>query len=339
MSLGFTKSKADSNLYYKVVDGGPMILLLYVDDLFLTGVEKLIDECKKMLASEFEMKDLGIMHYFLGLEVWQRPDGIFLNQGKYAVEILKRFGMMDCKAMPTPMVTNLKLLCDTSSETVDATMYRQLVGSLMYLTNMRPDICFAVNTLSQYMVEPRRVHLVATKHVLRYLKGTVDYGLRYDVDCEIRLHGYTDSDWVGSVADWKSTSGCCFSLGSGMISWFNRKQSSVALSTAEAEYIAACSASSEAVWLWKLLAGVFDLELEVTCIWCDNQSCVKLSENPMFHDKSKHIEIRYHYIRDMVQRGVVKLQYVATDDQVVDVLTKPLSRVKFEYFRDKLGVV
>jgi hypothetical protein len=175
--------------------------------------------------------------------------------------------------------------------------------------------------------------------VLRYLKGTVDYGLRYDVDCEIRLHGYTDSDWVGSVADRKSTSGCCFSLGSGMISWFSRKQSSVALSTAEAEYIAACSASSEAVWLRKLLAGVFDLELEVTCIWCDNQSCVKLSENPVFHDKSKHIEIRYHYIRDMVQRGAVKLQYVATDDQVVDVLTKPLSRVKFEYFRDKLGVV
>jgi hypothetical protein len=171
MSLGFTKSKADPNLYFKVVDGGPVILLLYVDDLFLTGVEKLIDECKKMLASEFEMKDLGIMHYFLGLEVWQRPDGIFLNQGKYAVEILKRFGMMDCKAMPTPMVTNLKLLCDTSSETMDATMYRQLVGSLMYLTNTRPDICFAVNTLSQYMVEPRRVHLVADKTCVEVPEG------------------------------------------------------------------------------------------------------------------------------------------------------------------------
>jgi hypothetical protein len=139
------------------------------------------------------------------------------------MEILKRCGMMDCKAMPTPMVTNLKFLCDTSSKTVDATMYRQLVGLLMYLTNTRPDICFAVNTLSQYMVEPRRVHLVATKHVLRYLKGTVDYGLGYDADCEIRLHGYTVSDWAGSVANRKSTFGCCFSLGSGMISWFRRK--------------------------------------------------------------------------------------------------------------------
>jgi hypothetical protein len=163
MSLGFTKSKADPNLYYKVEDSGPVILLLYVDDLFLTGNEKLITECKRKLASEFEMKDLGMMHYFLGLEVWQKPDEIFLSQGKYAVEILKRFEMMDCKSMPTPMVTNLKLLSDTSSETVDVTMYRQMIGSLMYLTNTRPDICFAVNTLSQYMVEPRRVHLIAEK--------------------------------------------------------------------------------------------------------------------------------------------------------------------------------
>jgi hypothetical protein len=139
--------------------------------------------------------------------------------------------MMDCKAMPTPMVTNLKLLSDTSSETVDATMYRQMIGSLMYLTNTRPDICFAVNTLSQYMVEPRRVHLIATKHVMRYLKGTIDYGLRYASDREISLQGFTDSDWAGSVADRKSTSGCCFSMGSTMISWFSRKQTSVALST------------------------------------------------------------------------------------------------------------
>jgi hypothetical protein len=124
-----------------------------------------------------------------------------------------------------------------------------------------------------------------------------------------------------------------------MISWFSKKQTSVALSMAEAEYIAACLANNEAVWLRKLLAGLFDLELEGTFVWCDNQSCVKLSENPVFHDKPKHIEIRYHYIRDMVQKGAVKLQYVATNEQIVDMLTKPLSRVKFVYFRDKLGVV
>ena len=161
--------------------------------------------------------------------------------------------MMDCKAMPTPMVINLKLLSDTSSETVDDTIYRQMIDSLMYLMNTRPNICFVVNTLSQYMVESRGVHLIATKHVMRYLKGTIDYGLKYVSNREISLQGFTDSDWAGSVANRKSTSGCCFSLGSTMISWFTRKQTSVALSTIEEEYIAACSTSNEAVWLQKLL--------------------------------------------------------------------------------------
>ena len=148
MSFGFTKSKADSNLYYKVEDDGLMILLLYVDDLFLIREDNPINECKKKLAAEFEMKDLGMMHYFLGLEVSQSSNEIFLNQGKYTVEIMKRFGMLDCKAMTTLVTTNLKLLNDDTSEVVDATLYRQIIGSLMYLTNIRPDICFAVNTLS-----------------------------------------------------------------------------------------------------------------------------------------------------------------------------------------------
>jgi hypothetical protein len=316
-SLGFTKSKADSNLYFKVMNDEPVILLLYVDDLFLTGEEKIIIECKKKLISEFEMKDLGLMHYFLGLEVWQSPERIFLNQGKYAVEILKRFDMLECKSMNTPMETKLKLLVDTLLELIDATLYRQIIGSLMYLTNTRLDICFAMNTLSQFLVEPRHVHLVAAKHVMRYLKGTLDYGLSYDGDHNFTLSGYTDSDWAGSVFDRKSTSGCCFSLGSAMISWQSKKQSSIALSIAEAEYIVACSASCEAIRLRKLLTGPFDLEMEATTILCDNQSCIKMTENPIFHDTSKHIEIRYHYIRDMVQRGAIKLQYVSTMNRLL----------------------
>ena len=163
-------------------------------------------------------------------------------RGKYAVEILKRFGMMDCKTMDTPMASNLKLLSDASSETVDATMYRQMIGSLMYLTNTRPDICFAVNTLSQYLTDPRSVHLIAAKHILRYLKGTIDYGLKYDVNQKINLEGYVDSDWAGSAIDRKSTSGCCFSMGSVLISWFSRKDSCMALSTDEEKYVATCSA-------------------------------------------------------------------------------------------------
>jgi hypothetical protein len=255
------------------------------------------------------------------------------------VEILKRFDMMDCIAMSTPMETNMKLLVDTSSEIVDVTLYRQMIGSLMYLMNTRPNICFVVNTSSQYLVETRRVHLVATKHVMRYLKGMLDYGLCYTRDCDFGLYGYIDSDWAGRASYKKNTLGCCLSLGSAMTSWQSRKQSCIAPSTTEAEYIATCSTSCEAIWLWKLLAGLFDLEMEAIMILCDNQSCINMTENPTFHDKMKHIEIWYHYIRDMVQKRAVKLQYVGMDEQVEDVLTKPMSRVKFEYFRDKLGVV
>jgi hypothetical protein len=222
------------------------------------------------------MKDLGLMHYFLGLEVWQSPKKIFLNQGKYAVEILKRFDMLECKSMNTPMETNLKLLVDTSSELVDATLYRQVICSLMYLTNTRPDICFVVNTLSQYLVEPRCVHLVAAKHVTRYFKGMLDYGLCYTGDHDFELYVYTDSDWAGSASDRKSTLGCCFSLGSAMTSCQSKKKPNIALSTAEVEHIAACSASCEAIWLQNFLTGLFDLDMEAIVIVCDNQSCIKM---------------------------------------------------------------
>ena len=159
--------------------------------------------------------------------------------------------------------------------------------------------------------------MIAAKHILRYLRGTVDYGLKYEVSQKINQEGYVDSYWIGSAIDRKSTSGCCFSMGSGVISWFSRKQSCVALSIAEAKYVTACSASCEAVWLRNLLSDIFDLQLNATCIHWDNQICVKLSENPVFRDNSKHIEIKYHYIRDMVQRGAVKLLYVAMEEQIV----------------------
>lgn len=185
--------------------------------------DPLILECKRKLASEFEMKDLGLMHYFLGLEVWQKLGDIFLSQGKYVVKLLERFGMIKCKPLPTPMEMNFKKLCGeiAGSDLANLSEYRQLVGALMFLVNTRPDICFAVNTLSQFMTEPHHVYWVAAKHVLRYLHGTINLGLRCVVG-DVKLHEYTDADWVGSVVDRKSTSRC-FSLGSAMISWMSRK--------------------------------------------------------------------------------------------------------------------
>jgi hypothetical protein len=294
--LGFSKSHADPNLYYNVMNNAPVILLLYVDDLFITGEESLIIQCKKDLASEFDMKYLGLMHYYLGLEVWQKRGEVFLGQGKYAIKILQKFGMMDCKSMDTPMNADIRKVKVPDSDPIDPSLYRQLIGSLMYLVNTRPDICFAVNTLSQFQVEPRQEHWIAANHVLRYIRGTINYGLRYTASNDIQLHGFTDSDWAGSAEDGKSTSGMCFSLGSAMISWSSKKQKSVALSTVEAEYMAACEACIEAVWLRKLISDLFDQTPESTTIYCDNQSCIRLSEHLVFHERSKHIEIKYYFI-------------------------------------------
>eukprot|EP00253_Pinus_taeda_P004146 PITA_04146 len=187
----------------------------------------------------------------------------------------------------------------------NATKYRQLVKALMFLVNSRPDICFAVNTLSRHMVEPHHSHWIGAKNLLRYLRGTITHGLRYTAG-DVRLLG---------------------------------KQKSVALSTAEAEYIATSMASCEAVWLRKLFSELFGFTLDTTVILCDNQSGFRLSKNLVFHDHSKHIYIRYHYIRDMVQRGAIRLQHIGTDEQVADILTKPLGKVKFLTSRERLGVV
>jgi hypothetical protein len=194
--MGFQRSEADPNLYF-LAGEKPLILVLYVDDLFLTGDEQLIADCKVNLAAEFEMKYLGLMHYFLGLEVWQKDGCFFLRQGKYAVEILRRFGMMDCRPMSTPLVTNWRKIDVSDSKTVDPTVYRQLIGSLMYLVNTRPDISFAINSLSQFMVEPRRVHWIVVKHVLHYLRGTMEYGLLYEGSGGVTLAGFIDVDWAG----------------------------------------------------------------------------------------------------------------------------------------------
>jgi hypothetical protein len=240
--------------------------------------------------------------------------------------------MMDCKSMDTPMNADIRKVKVLDSNPVDPSLYRQLIGSLMYLVNTRPDIFFAVNTLSQFQVEPRQEHWIAAKHVLRYIRGTINYGLIYTASSDIQLHEFTDSDWAGSAEDRKSTSGMCFSLGSAKISWGSRKQKSVALSTTEAEYMAACEACTEAVWLRKLISDLFDQTPESTIIYCDNQSCIRLSEHPIFHERSKHSEIKYYFIRDKVQEGEANLEYIPTNEKTVDILTKSLSRIKFAYF-------
>jgi hypothetical protein len=179
------------------------------------------------------------------------------------------------------------------------------------------------------------MHWIAMKHVLQYLRGTVEYGLLYERFGGVRLAGFTDVAWARCTEDRKSTSSCFFSIGSSIISRFNKKQRSVALSSIEEEYMATSLAACEALWLRKL----FGVELEDTMIHCDNQSGIKLSKNHVFHDRSKHINIRYHFLQDCVQKGAVRLQYIQTDDHKANIFTKTLSRQKFDKFRDKMGLV
>eukprot|EP00253_Pinus_taeda_P016988 PITA_16988 len=208
------------------------------------------------------MKDMHLMHYFLGMEVSQRTGEVFESQGKYANEILRHFHMDMCKPMETPLAGNWRK--------EDATL---------------------VNRLSQAMVQPTKLFWKATKHVLRYLRGTTQYGLWYRWTEGVNLQGFTDADWAGSPLERKSTYGGIFNLGLVAVSWYSRKQRSVALSISEAEYMAASHAACEAIWMWKILVGLFGEMMDPTVIYCDNQSCIKLSKNPVFHDRSKHIDI------------------------------------------------
>ena len=204
--------------------------------------------------------------------------------------------MVDRKSVLTLMELNFKKLCGSAAgpELGNPTKYQQLVGGLKFFVNYRPDVCFAVSTLSQHMVEHHHIHWIGAKNLLRYLRGTINHGLRYTVG-SLRLHGYTDADWAGSVVDRKSTSGYCFTLGSASISWMSRKQKSMALSTTEAEYIAACMAYWEATWLRKLFSELFEHVLDATIILCDDQRGIHLSENHVFHDRSKHVDLWYHF--------------------------------------------
>jgi hypothetical protein len=238
------KSVVGSRWIYK---GKILIIVLYVDDLILTGDEKLIHSCKEDLAKEFEMKDMGLLHYFLGLEIWQRDGEIFVSQGKYAREILGKFHKEGFKPMDTPLPGSWRKEDATSGEVVDATVYRQLVGSLMYLVNIRPNIFYAVNQLNQAMVNPTKIFWKEDKHILIYLRGTSEYGLWYIQMDEVKLHGFTDANWVGIPTNRKSTSGGIFSIISTVVSWYNKKQRSVALNSVEVEYMAVSQAACEAI--------------------------------------------------------------------------------------------
>lgn len=338
-SYGFSRSKADHSLFTKKGNRGIVVLLVYVDDIIVTGSDSQgIAEIKQQLSQAFHTKDLGPLRYFLGIEVARNKDDIFLSQRKYILDILTETGMLGCRPSDTPMDPNIKLSAFTTDPPfTNPGQYRKLVGKLIYLSVTRPDIAYAVSRVSQFMQAPTITHWEAAIRILRYLKKAPGQGLLFKPGDSLTLRGYSDADWAGSVDDRRSTSGYFVFLGGNLVSWKSKKQSVVALSSAEAEYRAIGHLVSEILWLRSLLR---DLDIHIsspTPLHCDNQSAIYITENPVFHERTKHIEITCHFVRDEWVKKVISFSHVRSTEQLADILTKALPPKLFHTFMGKLG--
>ncbi|XP_052288532.1 uncharacterized mitochondrial protein AtMg00810-like [Citrus sinensis] len=321
----FTKCPYEHALYVKEKDGDILIVCLYVDDLIFIGSNpSLFEEFKRVMIKEFDMTNIGPMTYYLGIEVKQKEEGIFISQESYANEILNKFKMNYCKPISTPVECGVKLSKHDEGEDIDPTFFKSLVGSLHYLTCTRPDILYAVGLVSRYMENPKTAHFKAAKRILRYIKGTTNFGLLYSFSNDYKLVGYSDSDWGGDVNDRRSTTGFVFFMGDIAFTWILKKQHIVTLSTCEAEYVAATSSVCHAIWLRNLLKELGLPQEEPTEIYVDNKLAIALSKNLIFHDQSKHIDTHYHFIRECIARKEVQIKYVKSQDQAADIFTKPL---------------
>uniref|UniRef100_A0A2N9GAT8 Reverse transcriptase Ty1/copia-type domain-containing protein n=1 Tax=Fagus sylvatica TaxID=28930 RepID=A0A2N9GAT8_FAGSY len=335
---GFSASSYDSALFFRRSDHGITLLLLYVDDMIITGDDvQGIQDLKRFLGQHFEMKDLGPLSYFLGLEVSSSSDGYYLTQAKYTSDLISRAGITDSKIVDTPIEYNNRLNTHDGEPLPDATLYRQLVGSLVYLTVTRPDISYAVHIVSQFMAAPRSLHYAAVLRILRYLKGTLFHGLHFSSQSSLTLQAYSDADWAGDPTDRRSTTGYCFLLGDSLISWRSKKQSVVARSSTEAEYRALADTTAELLWLrWLLQDLGIDCSTAVP-IHCDNQSAIQIAHNDVFHERTKHIEIDCHFVRHHLLQGTLQLRSVSSQDQLADIFTKPMPPGRFRDLISKLN--
>ena len=338
-SLGFQQSNADHTLFFKHHQGKVVILVVYVDDIVITGNDdEGIQSLKKMLAKSFEVKDLGFLHFFLGIEVAYGTQGIHLSQRKYVLDLLAETGMLESKPAATPIEPNIRITA-TSGEPVDRGRYQRLVGRLIYLSHTRPDIAYAVSLVSRYMHDPRSAHLNAVNRILRYLKGCPGKGILFSNHGHMEIEGYTDSDWAGCLDDRKSTSGYCTFVGGNLVSWRSKKQSVVSRSTAEAELRSLASGLCELLWLRLLLTELRLFRGGPIKLKCDNQAAINIVNNPIQHERTKHIEIDRHFIKEKLDEGTLQIYFVRTGDQCADVLTKGVSVGLFLNLCNKMGLI
>ncbi|KAF5378500.1 hypothetical protein D9615_007118 [Tricholomella constricta] len=346
IKLGFSRCEVDTSVFYRRTRSGLIIVLVHVDDCTIAATTiALIMEFKVLIAEHVEITDLGELHWLLGIEIKRDRDRrtISLSQRSYLDSILRRYGFQDLKPVSIPMDTNARLSSAQSPATTAefAQMrdvpYLEAVGSLMYAAlGTRPDIAFAVQTVSRFSKKPGPAHWEAVKRIFRYLKGSTELWLVYGGN-QKELVGYADAD--GSMAeDRHAISGYAFIIYGGAVSWSAKRQDIIALSTTEAEYVAATHAAKEALWLRSLISQVFDTTLDATTLFSDNQSAIALTKDHQYHARSKHIDVRFHFIRWIVERGSIRLIYCPTDDMVADTLTKALPSAKVKHFATELGL-
>jgi hypothetical protein len=336
---GFEVGLIDPTLFTKRVNGELFICQLYVDDIIFGSTNNAFnEEFARFMTEEFEMSMMGELKFFLGFEIKQLREGTFINQAKYIQDMLKRFDMTELNIAKTPMPTSCHLALDPNGKAVDQKVYRSMIGSLLYLCASRPDIVLSVGVCARYQAAPKECHLVAVKRIFRYLVHTPNYGLWYPKGSSFSLSGYTDSDWAGDKDDRKSTSGACQFLGRSLVCWSSKKQNCISLSTAEAEYVAAASCCTQLLWMRQTLKD-YGVICDKVPLLCDNESAIKIAYNPVQHQRTKHIEIRHHFIRDHVARGDIDLCHVGTNDQLADIFTKPLDEARFCTLRNELNIV
>uniref|UniRef100_A0A2N9IQ13 Integrase catalytic domain-containing protein n=1 Tax=Fagus sylvatica TaxID=28930 RepID=A0A2N9IQ13_FAGSY len=341
LSMEFVRCHSDHTCFIRRrLDGCCIILLVYVDDIILTGDDAPgISQVKQDLGKVFDVKDLGSLRYFLGIEVARSRNGISLSQRKYTLDLLQDTGMLGCRPASTPMDPNLKLSTESGDLLLNPSMYQRLVGRLIYLTNTRPDLTFVVSVVSQFMHAPRTAHLDAVYHILRYLKTSPGLGLFYSASHQSGLSCFTDADYAGSQTDRRSTTGLSTFYGNHLISWKSKKQAVVSRSSAEAEYRAMAQGTCEILWLRSILNELGFTEKDSSQLFCDNKSAIMLASDSVLHERSKHIEVDIHFIREKIRSGIIVPSFVPSSDQTADVLTKPVGPSLLQSSIVKLGLI
>lgn len=347
---GYIQSKHDYSMFTKNIGSRQVIMLIYVDDLLITGNDSmLIDELKTMLHKNFRMKDLGTLKYFLGIEVSRSSAGIMLSQRKYALELVEDVGLIGTKPVATPLEQNLKLTTIEFDEALqlekndevlaDASVYQRLIGRLLYLTHTRPDISYSVQHLSQFMKNPKKSHYDAALRVVKYVKKNIGQGILLATGSSTRIVAYCDSDWASCPMTRKSLTGFCVKLGNSLISWKAKKQSTISRSSAEAEYRSMASTVAELKWIVGLISELGIKDCKPVELYCDSQAAIQIAANPVYHERTKHIEIDCHFTRDSIQEGLVATKHISTKEQIADIFTKALSAQQHGYLLSKLGVL